>query len=212
MTAKSRMIIVMGLVLTLVGGSLPYPLWDNEFADVAHLVGNECIYWALVIFTLTYVVFVEKRRLSSVGFRLPRVRDVLLGIAFAVATVTGLGIIYLAIFPILHIDDGHSAEQLLTTPAWWLAISVVRAGVSEEILFRAYPIERLYELTGNRYVAAGVPLAVFSLAHVPSWGWTHVLVAAFGGAVLTGLYVWRRNLWVNIFAHCVIDGLALASA
>ena len=212
MTAKSRMIIVMGLVLTLVGGSLPYPLWDDEFADVAHLIGNECIYWALVIFTLTYVLFVEKRPLSSIGFRLPRVRDFFLGIAVAVATVTGLGIMYLVVFPILHIDDGQSTEHLFAAPTWWLVISVVRAGVSEEILFRGYPIERLYELTGSRYIAAGVPLAVFSLAHVPSWGWTHVLVAAFGGAMLTALYVWRRNLWVNILAHCVIDGLALASA
>jgi len=93
-----------------------------------------------------------------------------------------------------------------------LAISVVRAGVSEEVLFRGYPIERLLSLTGSRGVAALLPLALFALAHVGSWGWAHLIVAAFGGAMLTWLYFWKRNLWVNIVAHIVVDGVALFSA
>jgi membrane protease YdiL (CAAX protease family) len=112
------------------------------------------------------------------------------------------------ILPKLGLSEAQQIDQLTAAPGWWLAISVVRAGVSEEVLFRGYPIERLQELTGSRLPAFGLPLIAFTLAHVGPWGWTHLIVAGFGGAMLTGLYVWRRNLWVSICAHCLIDGAA----
>jgi len=34
------------------------------------------------------------------------------------------------------------------------------------------------------------------------------IIAAFGGLVLTLLYVWRGNLWANIIAHWLTDGAA----
>jgi membrane protease YdiL (CAAX protease family) len=101
--------------------------------------------------------------------------------------------------------------KLLSTPGWWLVISVVRAGVSEEVLFRGYPIERLQELTGSRTLAALLPLVLFALAHVGPWGWAHMLVGGIGGALLTLLYMWRRNLWANILAHCIVYGVAVIS-
>jgi membrane protease YdiL (CAAX protease family) len=54
-----------------------------------------------------------------------------------------------------------------------------------------------------------VPLVSFMLAHVGPWGWSHAIVAGFGGAMLAGLYLWRRNLWVSILAHCLIDGVGV---
>jgi membrane protease YdiL (CAAX protease family) len=36
-----------------------------------------------------------------------------------------------------------------------------------------------------------------------------VLVAGFGGLLFTLLYLWRRNLWVNIIAHAIVDGVAI---
>ena len=203
---------ILGLLLTLGVGSLPFPVWDNELKDVAHMLGNEAIYWGLVAATLAYVVFVEKRALSSIGFRVPAVRDLLLGSAFAVVIIAGLAVLYLLVLPALHLGEEQAVGTLMAAPAWWLAISVIRAGVSEEVLFRGYPIERLQSLTGSRSVAALLPLALFALAHVGSWGWTHLIVAAFGGAMLTWLYVWKRNLWVNIVAHVLVDGVALLSA
>jgi membrane protease YdiL (CAAX protease family) len=136
----------------------------------------------------------------------------LLGSAFAAAIIAGLAVLYLLVLPALHLGEDQAVGALTAAPAWWLAISVVRAGVSEEVLFRGYPIERLLSLTGSRGAAALPPLALFALAHVGSWGWAHLLVAAFGGAMLTWLYFWKRNLWVNIVAHIVVDGVALFSA
>jgi uncharacterized protein len=35
-----------------------------------------------------------------------------------------------------------------------------------------------------------------------------LIVVATAGVALTLLYLWRRNLWVNIIAHWMIDGSA----
>lgn len=212
MNPQPRSKTLLGLLLTLGLGSLPFPVWDNELKDVPHMIGNEAIYWALVAATLLYVVCVEKRPLASIGLRRPRIVDVLIGLAFAAAVIAGLAALYLVVLPALRLDETQAFDTLTSAPTWWLAISVVRAGVSEEVLFRGYPIERLKELTGSNAIAILLPLVLFSLAHVGPWGWTHLIVAAFGGAMFTLLYLWRRNLWVNILAHALVDGLALLAA
>ena len=201
--------ISLGLILTLVAGSLPYPVWIDEFASTTHLILNELIYWALVAATLAYVVKVERRPLASIGLRRPSLRDGLAAFAIAVATIAGLAALYLVVLPALHLDETQQVDKLTSAPTWWLAVSVLRAGVSEEVLFRGYPIERLQEWSGSRALAAIVPLIAFTLAHVGPWGWSHLLVAAFGGAMLTVLYLWRRNLWASMLAHCLIDGVAV---
>jgi uncharacterized protein len=198
-----------GLCLTLGVGSLPIPLWDHEFADVFHLIVNELLYWSLVAVVLLYVIKVERRPLSSIGIRRLSLADAAAGFGVGVATLAGLWLLYAIVLPILHQSEAQPINQLRSAPGWWLAASVVRAGVSEEVLFRGYPIERLQEWTRRRGIAFGVPLLVFSIAHIGSWGWTHLLIAGFGGLMLTALYAWRRNLWTNILAHCLVDGLAV---
>lgn len=200
---------IVGLLLTLGVGSLPFPVWDDELKDIPHMLGNEAIYWLLVVATLAYVALVEKRPLSSIGLRKLGVVDLFIGLAFAAGTVAGLAALYLVVLPALRLDEMHAFDTLAAAPTWWLAISVVRAGVSEEILFRGYPIERLKELTGSNTVSAIAPLVLFSLAHVGPWGWTHLIIAGFGGAMFTLLYSWRRNLWVNILAHVLVDGIGI---
>jgi membrane protease YdiL (CAAX protease family) len=204
-----RVRTLLGLGLTLGLGSLPYPVWDDEFADTAHLLGNEAIYWTLVVATLFYVLRIERRPLASIGLRRFGWRDAGAALAIAVATIGALAALFLVVFPWLGVGEAQNLSQLASAPPWWLAISVLRAGVSEEVLFRGYPIERLLEWSGSRTLAFLLPLGLFALAHVGPWGWLHLAVAGVGGALLSLLYLWRRNLWANIFAHCLIDAMAM---
>jgi uncharacterized protein len=89
----------------------------------------------------------------------------------------------------------------------------ITAAVFEEIFYRGFTIERVAELTHLRWLAAGVSLAAFTYAHLGYWGWSHLIVAGFGGLVLTGLYLWRRDLVSNMVAHFLTDaiGFLLAS-
>jgi membrane protease YdiL (CAAX protease family) len=214
MAIKNRrtLLSLVGLLLTLGFPTLPISEWENEFANVRHLVGYEIIWWALVGLVLLYVRLVERRPLTSIGFRVPGIRGVLIAIPAGVVMLTGLAAIYYVLFPALHLSEGQQMNQLIATPFWWRFISVIRAAVGEEVLFRGYAIERLQELTGSRTVAAVLSCAVFSLAHVGPWGWSHLLIAGFGGVMLTALYLWRRNLWVNIVAHFIVDGVAVLLA
>jgi membrane protease YdiL (CAAX protease family) len=86
---------------------------------------------------------------------------------------------------------------------------VVTAGVFEELAFRGYALERLSELTGRRWLAALASWAAFTLCHGPSFGFAHLLPVAFVGALVTALYLWQRDLVVNIVAHAAFDGIGL---
>lgn len=58
-------------------------------------------------------------------------------------------------------------------------------------------------------IASSFSCVVFTLEHVSTWGWSHILIAGFGSLLLTLLYVWRRNLWINIIAHFIVDGASV---
>jgi membrane protease YdiL (CAAX protease family) len=202
----------IALVVILGFSCAPLSRWTDEFANVEHLVVYELIWWAFIAAVLGYVRGVEHRPLASIGLRSPGLRGAALSVATGVATVVVLAIIYLAVFPAFGVDETAQTDRLIATPLWWRVISVVRAGVGEEIVFRGYAIERVHELTRSRAAAAIIPCAVFALAHVGPWGWSHLVIAGTGGAVFTALYLWRRNLWVNIIAHVVVDGVAVLSS
>lgn len=86
-------------------------------------------------------------------------------------------------------------------PIWLLVCAGITAGVVEELLYRGYAIERLSALTGNIWLGALLSLAAFVTVHVPWWGVGAALAVLPAGALLTVLYVWRRDIAANMVAH-----------
>ena len=205
--------IAAGLLLALGPVSLPFSTWDHEVADVGHLVGNEAIWWVYIAAMLLYVRRIERLPLSSIGFRRLGGANAVIGVLAGVAVLVVLGTMYYLVLPALHLSDSVAAtangSALMATPFWWRLISTVRAAVSEEVLFRGYAMERIEELTGSRAIATVFSLAVFTLDHVTYWGWSHELIVAVGGLAFSLLYLWRRNLWVNIIAHFIVDAASV---
>jgi membrane protease YdiL (CAAX protease family) len=202
-------ITLIGLLFTLGFAAVPLSKWYDEYAGVGHLLGYELIWWTAVAAVLVYGRLVERRPLASIGFHSPGKADIFVAILAGVVMLAGLAGIYYYLFPALHLSEDKQMNQLMATPFWWRFISVIRAAVGEEVLFRGYAIERTQELTGSVKVAAVLTWAVFTLEHVGPWGWAHLFLAGFGGGILTLLYLWRRNLWVNIIAHFIVDGAAV---
>jgi membrane protease YdiL (CAAX protease family) len=116
--------------------------------------------------------------------------------------------VYYALFPALNWSEHDQINSLSAIPYWLNVLIVVRAAVSEEIFFRGYTLGRLQEVSGSRAIAAVVSCSVFTWDHVGFWGWHHVFIAGPAGIVLTMLYLWRRNLLVNIIAHFIVDAAA----
>jgi membrane protease YdiL (CAAX protease family) len=103
--------------------------------------------------------------------------------------------------------QGSAAKAFAKLPLWVVSIVVLRAGVVEELFFRGYAIERLQSLGFGRAAACIIPLAIFSVGHWTG-GAANILIAFVLGAILTGFYVWRRDLVSNMFGHFLVDFIA----
>jgi uncharacterized protein len=211
--SASRAITLAGLIFALGIPSLPISAWDHEFADVAHLIGNELLWWTVVGLLLLYVTKIERRPLSSIGLKAPGLKNIGIGIALGSLMIALLGVLYLWVLPALRLEDkvatSADAATLLATPFWWRFLSTIRAAVAEEILFRGYAMQRILELTGSKAAATLISCAVFTAAHLSVWGASHALIVAVAGLAFSLAYLWRRNLWVNFIAHFMVDAISV---
>jgi uncharacterized protein len=208
MTNSRRIQIVIGLALAL---GLPFcRLGDlgRAHSGLGPLLGGDVLWWVLFAAIILYTLLVERRALSSIGFRRPGIWDIALGIFAGIVVFMGTGIIFQFVLPALHMSVDRQLASAVQAPLWFRLINVTRAAVVEETAFRGYGLERLNELTGSALLAGFVTWLLFTMAHLSSWGWAQVIIAAYGGLVLTVLYLWRRNLWSNIIAHWLTDGAA----
>jgi uncharacterized protein len=201
---RSRLTTVIGLFFWLAAALLPIGSWSRQL--FGPLWGSEVLWLGLIVAVYGYVLFVEGRSLSSIGFRRLRWLDIVLGVVVGFLMVVGIILVWNVLFPLLHLKMNMTEmESILNTPFWYRFLTVTRAAVAEETLFRGYGIERISEWSGSRILAAVITWAAFTYAHLRAWGWAHLLVVGFAGLLLTVLFVWRRSLWANMLAHWLTD-------
>jgi membrane protease YdiL (CAAX protease family) len=162
---------------------------------------NESLIWLCVIALLLIIRCGEGLSLRSINLGTAPLKKSLLwgGILVVLCGVVG-GIVS----SITHFKGGETAEALATFPLWLVFFVVLRAGVVEELFYRGYAIDRLQRLGLNRWWAAAIPLLIFGFGHWPN-GWANVVLALALGAVLTAVYLWRRDLVANMIGHFTID-------
>jgi membrane protease YdiL (CAAX protease family) len=165
------------------------------------VICRESLDWLCAIVVLFIVKKGEYQPLTSIGIGTSPIKRSLLhgALLTVVCGVVGFGIAVLTQF-----KGGPSGESLARLPIWLLIMVVTRAGIVEELFYRGYAIERLEALGLNRYWAAAIPLFVFSLGHWTG-GWRNIVIAFALGAVLSGSYLWRRDLVANMIGHFAVD-------
>ncbi len=208
MTISRRVQIIVGLLLAL---GLPFchlGELGKAYSGLGPLFGGEVLWWALFVAILLYTFVIERKSLSSLGMGALRTSDVLLGILAAVVIFLGTGVLFQFVLPALHLNLNQSMSGIIQAPIWFRLLLVTRAALVEETAFRGYGFNRLAELTGSPLLAALATFALFTLAHLSGGGWGQVVIAAYGGLILTVLYAWRRNLWSNVIAHWLTDAAA----
>lgn len=195
-------------ILILIIIQLPLTGYLAPGEGLAAEVRREGVFWALTFFLLAYVRFAERRPLSSIGLKQPTWKSFGFGLAGALVLVAGFAFIYMIIFPALGLPMNESQMAAVKSmPLWFRFLLILRAAVFEEIYYRGFAIERLAEITGLRWLASLISILAFTLAHLGYWGRAHLIVAAFGGVVLTVLYLFRRDLNTNMIAHLLTDGI-----
>jgi membrane protease YdiL (CAAX protease family) len=100
---------------------------------------------------------------------------------------------------------GSAAFEKL--PLWLITLIVFRAGVVEELFYRGYAIEHLQMMGLGRFWSVTIPVVIFSLGHW-SGGAANILIALAAGVILTGFYLWRRDLVANMIGHGLVDFVA----
>jgi membrane protease YdiL (CAAX protease family) len=161
--------------------------------------------WALVAAVLAVVLFWEKRPLASIGLETPTRRQAAVGIG---AGLGGLVLGLLATGIAVAVFDLEQPETLSTIAELSLPakLAIVATGViTEEFLWRGYPIERLTELTGNLWIAGATSVVVFLGVHFPAWGIVGAIPQAVFALALVGVYLWTRNVVACILTHAVIN-------
>ncbi|AFK19101.1 CPBP family intramembrane metalloprotease [Haloferax mediterranei ATCC 33500] len=187
----------------LVGEFLLFPL-TAEFSGLAEIpfwVGH---LWLTLGVLVALVLYWERESLASIGVARPTLADIGVGV---VGFVVGVMVFMLSqpLLSAVGLYDANSGQALLSQPLPVVLASAITAGIVEEVLFRGYPIERLLELTGNVWLAAGIPLAVFTAIHIPLWGVGTTLQIGAWSVVVTGVYLWRRTLVAPIVMHLLND-------
>jgi uncharacterized protein len=205
--AIAGLVLAWGLPQSGIGGRL--------FAgDVLGLrLAREAVWWAFAAIILVWVVRVERLPLSSIELKRPTFGTIGWGLGFFVlmtSVMLSFAVIILALG--MH-QDMATTRSFIAVPLWLQCATMIRTGVCEEILYRGYPVERIGGLTGRRWIGALVALAAFVAAHI-GWGLSQFVVVAFGGVLLTILYLWKGDLPACMIAHALthLVGFALARA
>jgi len=165
--------------------------------------------WGLALGVVAIVLFWERRSLTSIGIEGGHygawAAGVLIGLTMVTFTVLSLQLALQRGRSAMPEGSARGLRRLTDMPLWFRYAAVITAAITEEILFRGYPIERLHEITGNVWLAAAMPLLVFVVAHLGSWSAGHLVGVLFGGMLLTGLYLVTRDLVACMITHALID-------
>lgn len=198
-----------GLCIALIAPVLP-PLvgwlagW-TEFSP-SRLGWGIVFHWVIFAAIIAWVLLRERRELASIGLRPPRWWTLPAGLISG-AVILGLsgGLIAL-----LHLSgDTTFAGYLLSQPWPIRLLLVVTAGVFEETAYRGYALERLTPVLGSRWLAGAVTVLCFAFAHIPAVGFDHILPVLIVSIFVTLLYLWRRDLVLNMIAHATVDAISL---
>ena len=217
---SSRMVILTCLALILIFPFFSVPV-QGSYRQLAPSLGTvgarvltESAIWCYALATLVIALRGEPRTLAGIGLRRPSWAAVLTGLAGALAMlIAGQSGNYLD-YTMLRAParSDTQAVAIVSGSVIYALCLAIRAGVVEELLFRGLAIEQLTTLTGRRWLAACISGLTFVLVHALRFDLAQLVPIAAVTIVLTGLYLWRRNLLANIVAHVFIDSIGLVGA
>jgi membrane protease YdiL (CAAX protease family) len=203
-------IVLVGIALAWTPMWLPVVArvvgWDARatLASIGFTGPSAAIVWntVAVALLLGWMLLVERRGISSVRIVRPTGKDlewtlILFGLAMAWSWLASL------LWPQAEQDAGTASITAL--PVLMVVAMIVSAAVCEELMFRGYPLERLIELTGRRWIAVVVTLPFFVVPHLVVFGPMWLLLHGAGTIAIYVLYLWRRNLVACMLLHAAVN-------
>jgi len=208
---SSRWMALLGLVLVMGPVLAGMNTFGERHFGLTALQSRDAFWWPMLAWTLIVVVAIERRGLGSIGLKRPTWWTLAFGVLGAVAVFATEPLVGLieAHFHLVSQGATAGASIISATPFWYRLVLTMRAALVEEVVFRGYAIERIGDLTGSRALGAVLSVVAFAYGHLAFWGWAPLIGVSFAGAVLAGLYLWRRDLAANMIAHFIVDAVGL---
>lgn len=203
---------ILGLSLSLAAPVIfalfisPIFILPHVNGPLSTLVGFG-VFWGLAFAVLVFTRKIENLPLSTIGWRSLSWKSALMAIGLGVLLSLLVPVLTLLVSVIFPASNSGTVVQVVSNYPWWiLLLSVITAGITEEILFRGYPLERLIEVTGSKWISGLISLLFFVAVHAIGWNITHIVGVVLPlGMILTGLYFWQRNVLFVMIVHMVID-------
>lgn len=195
-----------GLSLSLLGFFIVAAVTQALSEQVGTIWGLVLV-WLLTLFLLLLIRRGENLPFTSIGIVSISIKEGLFALVMGIVLSLSVPVLTLLASQVLPSGTGGSLVEVTSQNAWFpLFLSVLTAGVTEEIIFRGYVIERFCELTGKSWLAVGISVIAFVLPHTFSWNLTHLVGVVLPlGLILSGIYLWKRNLLFNMIVHIVIN-------
>ena len=170
----------------------------------ASAILKEALIWLSAATLLVIIPRGEHLPMRSVGLGTARWwKSILWGFIIAIVSAVAVGALAYA----TGYGHGPGSAAFEKLPLWLITAIVFRAGVVEELFYRGYAIERLRLVGLGRFWSVAIPLVIFSFGHW-SGGAANILIAFAAGLILTGFYLWRRDLVANMIGHGLVDFVA----
>lgn len=210
--------IILGIAGVLIAFSAPvvqawlYPWFLKNFTFPMDRFVSLWVFWIALVIALGIAVLGEGYSLAAFGFQRStktlrkRLIEWILT-ALATLVIGGVMVFFSTYIRGLLTDEPAPALSIVQTfPVWVLIPAWITGSFTEEVLFRSYPIERLTHMFKRPWLAGLITLLAFSLLHLLTWDWIHVLTLVFPGSLmLTLFYLWRRNLALNVIIHAIMN-------
>jgi len=200
--------IIVALIISIpVNFIISYLLgWDTSLLDRPDILArNLSSDWIIVLVLFLIIYFWEKKNLRSIGIKSMEKIDFFYG--FIILFIQLALLFFTDFFVNLLGLTSQSAEtsRVLLLPIYLQLFIVITAGITEEIIFRGYLIERLNLLSKNLIISGIISYILFVIFHIPFWGLGGAIQIAFWTIPITIYYIKRRNLTTCILVHLAYD-------
>lgn len=222
------MLIIPPILLLLLTTSVAMTVAIKTQGDsqaIKHAISSSLPYVLMVKNILLFLILlgflrVAGLRLGDIGWKIPQGSALwLLQCLIGVAAGALLGFLDLYVIAPLsrtvalrlgvqhYLSSSNASMTQGSSLAVWLITLILLAPIVEESIYRGYAITQLRDKIGLAW-AVVVPSLFFGLLH---WGLglDGMINAVLVGALLAGLFLWRRMLIAPAVAHAVVNLMAL---
>ncbi len=150
-----------------------------------------------------------KTTLKSLGIPGDLKKNILYTVGGFIAIGISLFIIGYALSGLGMNDQQNITELVKTLPLYLLAMAVIFAPFSEELLFRALLINKLKKYTKSSVLAVIIAAVIFASLHI-TYGSVVELAGAFAiGAILGAVYIKSESILPAILIHMAFNLMSI---